>query len=335
MIKLKNLWKIALATMAMSAMLVACDTGSDDDKKEAVADCVSITVEMDKISTAWGGSSLKPAFSVVYLTDAHVEAAAGVEAGLDPKAVGSTASPVYQLSANGNLAFDTPVAGTCVPFGLNDSKFYDGVAAKITDKDVTVFIKTTSINKKQFELLGAGFSGIEEGKSAVTDTDAEMMDFAEYKPYVLALVDDAEGELAGVKCAWGGYLVPVTAEATFPTDAEKKAPVAYDYKILSQIRGTLGGEDWNGTKVVTVSGTILTYEFTCEDPEANQFAVTTIAGWSGDKYTGAEVTVGGAEVSLVKGSDTNASVKGLEAGKSYVLTVDFSTSDVKSKVSAK
>ncbi len=34
MIKLKNLWKIALATMAMSAMLVACDTtGSDDGKK--------------------------------------------------------------------------------------------------------------------------------------------------------------------------------------------------------------------------------------------------------------------------------------------------------------
>ena len=30
MIKLKNLWKIALATMAMSAMLVACDTTSDD-----------------------------------------------------------------------------------------------------------------------------------------------------------------------------------------------------------------------------------------------------------------------------------------------------------------
>jgi hypothetical protein len=33
MIKLKNLWKIALATMTMSAMLVACDTTSDDGKK--------------------------------------------------------------------------------------------------------------------------------------------------------------------------------------------------------------------------------------------------------------------------------------------------------------
>ena len=35
MIKLKNLWKVALATMAMTAMLVACDEGSsskDDDK---------------------------------------------------------------------------------------------------------------------------------------------------------------------------------------------------------------------------------------------------------------------------------------------------------------
>ena len=34
MIKLKNLWKIALATMAMSAMLVACDTTSDNGNKD-------------------------------------------------------------------------------------------------------------------------------------------------------------------------------------------------------------------------------------------------------------------------------------------------------------
>ena len=33
MIKLKNLWKVALATMAMSAMLVACDTTSTDEKE--------------------------------------------------------------------------------------------------------------------------------------------------------------------------------------------------------------------------------------------------------------------------------------------------------------
>jgi hypothetical protein len=34
MIKLKNLWKIALATMAMSAMLVACDTTSNNNESE-------------------------------------------------------------------------------------------------------------------------------------------------------------------------------------------------------------------------------------------------------------------------------------------------------------
>ena len=31
MIKLKNLWKVALATMAMSAMLVACDSTSNTE----------------------------------------------------------------------------------------------------------------------------------------------------------------------------------------------------------------------------------------------------------------------------------------------------------------
>ena len=37
MIKLKNLWKIALATMAMSAMLVACDTESSDSEEKNMA----------------------------------------------------------------------------------------------------------------------------------------------------------------------------------------------------------------------------------------------------------------------------------------------------------
>ena len=41
MIKLKNLWKIALATMAMSTMLVACDTAKEDDDKDVVDTTVS------------------------------------------------------------------------------------------------------------------------------------------------------------------------------------------------------------------------------------------------------------------------------------------------------
>lgn len=43
MIKLKNLWKIALATMAMSTMLVACDTAKEDDDKGSKADVVDTT----------------------------------------------------------------------------------------------------------------------------------------------------------------------------------------------------------------------------------------------------------------------------------------------------
>ena len=44
MIKLKNLWKIALATMAMSTMLVACDTAKEDDDKGSKDDVVDTTV---------------------------------------------------------------------------------------------------------------------------------------------------------------------------------------------------------------------------------------------------------------------------------------------------
>ena len=65
MIKLKNLWKIALAAMTMSAMLVACEEpskgGSDtneDTNKVVLAEggegVYSYTVNIADISGAWG-----------------------------------------------------------------------------------------------------------------------------------------------------------------------------------------------------------------------------------------------------------------------------------------
>ena len=47
MIKLKNLWKIALATMAMSTMLVACDTAKEDDDKGSKDEVVDTTVYVE------------------------------------------------------------------------------------------------------------------------------------------------------------------------------------------------------------------------------------------------------------------------------------------------
>ena len=55
MIKLKNLWKVALATMAMTAMLVACDEGSSDKKDDD--DVVSASYEKD-FSDEFTGSDI-------------------------------------------------------------------------------------------------------------------------------------------------------------------------------------------------------------------------------------------------------------------------------------
>ena len=79
MIKLKNLWKIALATMTMSAMLVACDTESSDNGKKnddsglGLTGVYSYTVNRNDIAAAWRGSVDSPIFSVMFLDETALE----------------------------------------------------------------------------------------------------------------------------------------------------------------------------------------------------------------------------------------------------------------------
>ena len=125
MIKLKNLWKIALAAMTMSAMLVACEEpskgGSDtneDTNKVVLAEggegVYSYTVNIADISGAWGGSKESPAFSVVLLTDEGLEKCIA-EANFT---VNPATAPEYQIGAFGNMKIaDTSVTGVFAPYG--------------------------------------------------------------------------------------------------------------------------------------------------------------------------------------------------------------------------
>ena len=54
MIKLKNLWKIALATMAMSAMLVACDTESSSSNSEETSEA---GIYLSGLNGKWAGDT--------------------------------------------------------------------------------------------------------------------------------------------------------------------------------------------------------------------------------------------------------------------------------------
>jgi predicted small secreted protein len=139
MIKLKNLWKIALATMAMSAMLVACDTtsggGSDNgessEEKKILAPggegVYSYTLNVADIAGAWGGNAKAPVFSVVLLTDAQF--AACKTAG-DFKLAPADA-PEYQIAAYDNMkVLSTEDSGNYAIYGANCARRVENISSR-------------------------------------------------------------------------------------------------------------------------------------------------------------------------------------------------------------
>ena len=354
MIKLKNLWKIALATMTMSAMLVACDTTSDGGSTEkevkttqkSETGVYSYTVDIEKISNAWGGSKESPAFSILLLTDANVKAAAKKN---DLKASPLTA-PELQIAALGNVAIaDTSKKGDFAVYGLNSVVnpndqtkdmylYYDGVAATVTDTTVTV---TVDMNKLTTTQLKALWSANGEGKECVVgDADSnanvkeEEIDLADYKPYVLALDGRYKDEAGNfvevdsenkVMTAWSADLMVMQPATTaLPANLTKNAPEAPNCNALTCIAGSLNG--WNEKDLLTDKKYTFTYTTDLHqkgennvDTKTVQFAFTN-GTWT-FKACGAKVTALNSEVKLVENNDANITLPAsiLTAGKEYVI----------------
>lgn len=314
MIKLKNLWKIALATMTMSAMLVACDTTSDDGKKDdSKGTTYSYTVNIDDISDAWGGSITSPAFSVVLLSDANKDLVIE-KANLK---VSPITDPEYQIAAFDNMKIaDKIEAGDYAVYGkaaVNDEyQYYAGVAATITDTTLTVTVDMTKLVKTQLKALWEGDKECVVGPEA--DFTEEDVDLTGYKPYIIALASKANDEANFIVNAWNADLMAMEEGATLPTNLKKAAPVVSTCEDLNSYAGTMTGANWPHLAL-----TDNTFTFTAAGDDAFAF---TIGSWDFNAR-GVEVTELDKEFKLVENVETNITFKAgvLTAGTEYTATL--------------
>ena len=344
MIKLKNLWKIALATMAMSAMLVACDTGSSDDKTEndggsevkkilatGGTGVYSYTANIKDVETIWGGSTKQPKFSVVLLTDKQLKVCTDA-ANLKQA---TAAEPEYQIGAYGNMTVaSTETAGDYLVYGVNavndEYQYYDAVVATIDDSTITLTVDMTKLYMTDLKALWSP-----EQEQVVTNDD--IVDLTGYKPYVIALGTQQADPDNYIFSAWSASVMAMEEGATLPANPAKNAPVVPKVSEMAYVCSNYGDV------AITFSGDVATAEITYALANATwsqtelagiEFGVCDNTGW-GEKYTGAEIKELDKEVELIYNSGDNNKVAAnvLEAGKTYVITINAKNKTV--KVSAK
>jgi hypothetical protein len=333
MIKLKNLWKIALATMAMSAMLVACDTSSDSGNKSEEESLggvgvYSYTVNIADISGAWGGNSVSPAFSVVLLNETTL---AACSAAGDFKQA-TAAEPEYQIGAFGNMKIkDTASAGNFAVYGqsaVDDVfQYYNGIAATVTADAVTLYVDMTKLVKTDLKGL---WKDTGNGDEAVMTAD-DLVDLAGYKPYVIALGTEAIDPDNKAFAAWSADVMKMEENATFPAgDLKKDAPVVPSTASINCIVGSINS--WAHTPMTDNTATFVA-------AGGDQFSFTN-GGWD-YRFADAVVTALDTEVELKEysaGDPPHVTFADgvLTAGTEYTVTfiaVDKHTAKV--KVSAK
>ena len=324
MIKLKNLWKVALATMAMTAMLVACDEGSSkkDDNKGGDSlggtGVYSYAVDIDDISVAWGGSPESPAFSVVLLTDELFDLCKA--ASNFKQAPADT--PEYQIGAYGNMTLtDTSDTGNFAIYGLNPVdgiyQYYAGVAAAVTDTTVTVTVDMTKLVITDLKALWTGDKEANMG-------DDDIVDLKGYKPYIIALSSETADPDNYCFNAWNCDVMKMEEGADFPSgELKKTAPVVPGISEMTYITSNAGNFPltWNGD-VATAEIAIENLNDWGDDSDTTLYFGITIGAnvWT-TKYTGAKIEVGGEAKEFILMADGNSAAKGVAVGKTYILTV--------------
>ena len=183
------------------------------------------TLNIEDISTAWGGTTTSPSFSVILLTDEQVEACAAAGS----LKISPEHTPEYQISAFGNMKItDTAQTGNFGVWGTGYN-YYDGIAATVTDTTVTLFVDMAKLNKTHLKAL---FATNSNGMDEQPITEDDIVDLFNYKPYVLALGTqeaDSDNYVANI---WSGDLMKMTVGATFPEDLQYVTPTCNDLKYI-------------------------------------------------------------------------------------------------------
>ena len=266
----------------------------------------SYTVNIADISTAWGGNTTSPTFTIMLMTDDQL--AAFVAAGcIDTSLVYDK----FQISKYGNMKIaDTSMTGDYAVYGatlVNDTfQYYTGVAATITDTTFTVTVDMTKLVKTELTHFGYG--------DVYTD---EIVDLKDYKPYVLALGTQTVDADNYLMTAWYADLMKMTVGATFPANPIKAAPAIPTCKDLTSVVGTM--TNWYHTPLTNNA-----INFTAasgEDAGTDTFAFTN-GSWDFNAR-GVTIDTLNMEYQLVEGADANITFADgvLTAGNEYTATL--------------
>ena len=313
MIKLKNLWKVALSTVAMASMLVACDTSSTEEEVTpgtytAGTGVYELKAPKSKIGSTfntWGG------FGVLLLKEDQLSAK------VDPQAVGTFAVPTAQLTCGSNLKFPKYATAKGNAKVTSGEKVLNGAWATLTENDFTFYVDMSQIvvdgTAEEVKAFG---DGNELMGNAWLKTGRNL-DLTGYKPYIIALFDgtsdivdtDNNGNVTATyakyagECSWStGIWEMKPSTATKPTSfgsfLNEGEVSAIDLTTTKQAGAKFRIEgaafaDANG-KDMTFTNGVATLEFSVTEGEANTWNMAHFACWfkfyAGDDTTLAQTS---------------------------------------------
>ena len=304
-----------IASLLVLACFFSCKDDDDDDddggKITGASGVYSYTVNIDDISTAWGGSKESPAFSILLLTDEQLDACVAAN---DFKQA-DAAKPEYQMAAYDNLKIaDTGTTGSFAIYGkkpVDDVfQYYEGVAVTVDESTVTVIIDMTKIEQTALKSLYSP-----NGEKMMTSDDTVNLEG--YKPYILALASQEVDPDSYKMTGWNGDLMTMVAGATFPANATKNAPIVPTTKDATHISGTIT-DNWEHVKLQNDS-----YEFTF-DAAAGLPRFSFSSGTWDYKLRGAVINELNKEFELSESAKDHCTFKEgvLTAGKTYIITIN-------------
>lgn len=217
------------------------------------ANVYSYKLNIEDISTAWGGSTKSPMFSIIFMTDEQVEASKNYgEFNFSDKA--------YQIFSYANMKIaDTNQTGDYAVYGSlpidDEYQYYTGVAATVTDTTFELILDVSKLKKTEIKWFNS------ENASGETLTDSDTLNLTNYKPYVIALGTEINDPDNYTMTVWGADLMEIPGSLTsFPTDLEyaaPKVPTCYD---LTHIAGNATIDETGEWKHISLDDN--SYEFT-------------------------------------------------------------------------
>lgn len=350
MIKLKNLWKIALTAVAMSAMLVACEPekekddnpsnnggGSDlvfvdypDEAKISESGVYTAKLSKSGISTdVWGADKEKGKETIkLVLAPKDVVQKIIDESIADDKALFTDGNKCYVYANNdvnnGNFTSATVTEGKYVqPAGLE--KEYTGLVIT-KDGDGNYIVKVDMGNIDTSILLA---KGAEESKEDTWGAYGKLK--TEYVPMVLGSVTAANMDAPiypfGIWDAGIAVMVPSTE--AYPTEITKEPVMKYTLADVNSYAGTMtvDGGNWSHKKLTDNS-------FTFKATGTDEFAFT-VGNWN-YKLGGATIAALDNEYELTVGGENNKFAESvLTAESEYTATLIVKDDKAYVKVTAK